>query len=208
MIPYVTGPVHIYCGIGQSFPISGSPVRGQGTVPVFLGTCETAPRIQYNPGWSPVMNDSSGDQKPYDYLYQGKDAKVFGDLTVWNWPVLEAIMNRPNSFAGGTTFDTELFGDIGTLMVTEGYAYNLWLEFPYGTLKPVFGSSGGMPGGIRFIAAWLIGPDEIDPGTKANKVHIQFHCQRAYDPVTGSFLLADRDVSTLPAFPPVTVTGI
>ncbi len=159
------------------------------------------------------MNDITGDQKPYDYLYEGTDAKVFGDLTVWNWGVLNAIMERaaPSLAIIGTPTDgLDAVGSIGTLMVTEGIAYQLWIHFPYSTGPGNNAATGAhaayttMVGGYRFLAAWLLGPDEIDPGTKANKIHVQFHCQKTRVGTAGNMRLYDNVMTALPVTAPVT----
>lgn len=210
--PFVTGPCHIYCGVGS------------GLGPLYLGTCEAAPRIQMSPGWSPLMNDISGDQKPYDYLYQGQDAKVFGDLTVLNWPVLTIVQNRVPR--GSPLPGLDPLGSVGTLMVTEGQAYPLWIHFPYGGATGSHAAMVTIPGGYHFFYAWLLGPDEIDPGTKANKVHVQFHCQKGpvttivgptspqgiagatvLPTATGHFGLYDFNMTGIPAVPPIVSTG-
>jgi hypothetical protein len=209
-IPYTAGPAYFYVAIGQQQnPGSYNPST---QTPSFLGTCESAPRIQHTPRFSPVMNDIAGDQEPYDESYQGKSGLIFGDLTVWNWNVLSALFNRPatvGAAAGATADGVDPVGAVGSLMITEGLAYTLWVQFPYaaGAQAHAVFAAGGMVPGYRYQAAWLVGPDEIDPGTKPNKVHVQFRARRAYNPTSGAFILYDHNMAVLPAFPPTTVNG-
>lgn len=194
---HVTGPVHIYVGVG------GSPPRNPlvpGT-PVYLGTCETAPRPRFNPQWAPVNNDIGGVRLPFDMIYSGEDATISGALTVWNWPVYAACRRRPNNTG---TIGFGAAGDIGTLMVTEGMAYPLWLHYPYFSKF----SGVGMPAGRRFLACWLLGPDEEEPGTGVNKIHFTFQAFRAYDGSTGAFTLFDENMSGIPTIPPTTPLGV
>lgn len=196
-IPYVTGPVHIYVGTG------GAPPRNPASpgTPVYLGSAEVAPRIRLNPQWVPVNNDAAGARLPYDVIWSGEDGTISGALTVWNWAVYAACRRRPNN-AGTIGFNA--VGDVGTLMVTEGMAYPLWLHFPYFTKF----SGAGMPAGRRFLACWLLGPDEEEPGTGVNRVHFTFQAHRWYDPSTGTFTLYDENMSGIPAVPPATALGV
>lgn len=209
MTPYVTGPAHIYCSAGagiQQNALSGLNVPSGGT-PLYLGTCIEAPKVRFTPKWSPLMNDLAGDQEPYDESYQGQSADIFGDLTVWNWSVLHLMKARPDSSAFEGV-DPALA--IGTLMITEGFCYTVWIDYPYYRQKAAFASAATKtesPAGYRFRAAWLYGPDEENPGTKPNSIHIQIKARRFYQP-DGSFFLYDHNMTGIPNVPPTGVLGI
>lgn len=201
--PWVTGPGHMYVGI------SG------GNAPVYLGVCKTTPRINFTPRFSQVMSDTAGDQIPHDWIYSGKDANLFGDLTVWNWTTLLGVMARPNPVITGFVtglppgFGTDSAnltgvgqGSRGTLMVTEGWSYTLWVQFPYAS-KSAFG--GFMPAGFRFPTSFLIGPDDFDMGTKANEIRIAFH-MASKQAANGDWVLCDGNMTALPATPPTTLS--
>lgn len=198
--PYVSGPVHMYVGTSAAPP--NNPFAGGG--PVYLGTCESAPRIRLNPQFEPLMNDIGGSRLPYDYLYEDMDGMVFGDLTVWNYPVLSQLLSRPNWLKAAPGVGA--FGDIGSLMATEGFTYNLWLQFPFFAKAAMAGA--GLPAGYHFLSAFLFGPDEIDPGTKANKIHVQFQCMRALNTASGLFSLYDFNFAGVPAVPPASPLGV
>lgn len=203
--PFTTGPVNIYVAItltDQTDPFAGG--RQIAAIPAYLGTMLEAPKHRMTPKWSPVMNDIAGDQEPFDMAYQGQSTDIFGDLTVWNWPVLKACKSRP---VMGTLDGFEPFGSVGTLMITEGFAYQLWLDYPYYRRKAAFADQGA-PAGYHYFASWMVGPDEEDPGTKPNRIHVQFRCQRVYSPLNGSFSLYDHDMSAIPLFPPATSNGL
>lgn len=170
--------------------------------PVYLGTCQAAPKIRWDPAFEPIMNDISGSRKPFDFIYEGMDAMVIGDLTVFNWAVWEQIKSLPNH---ANPAGTQLPGDIGTMMVTEGFAYPLWVHYPYATKAAL--AAAGMPAGRRFVAAWLMGPIDEDPGTKQNTFHIQFYCAQAYDKTTGRFICSDATMTGIPSIPPVSPLG-
>lgn len=149
------------------------------------------------------MNDITGPMKPYDMLYVGKDATVFGDLTVWNWAIWDSIRKLPGTVAA--SFDDQDIDDIGTLMMTEGYAYHLWLQYPH--FRKAAMADGNMPPGRHFINTFLIGPHKESPGTKANTVHVQFYAWQKYDPSTGRMKLGDNDMAGVPSVPPVSPLG-
>lgn len=198
-IPYVTGPAAIFVGVSGTTPVD--PFVG--ATPVYLGHCESAPRIAWNPQFEPVMNDLAGSRLPYDMLYQGKDAMIIGDLTIWNWLIWDRVRSRPDF---NDVPDTNDRFDLGSLMLTEGKCFPLWITYPYVAKAAM--AAGGMPAGRHFLATYLVGPDNEDPGTRVNKVHVQFHALRAWDPVTGGHKLSDANMTGVPAVPPTSPLGV
>ena len=188
--PYVSGPVHLYVGL------TGTPT--------YLGTFLEAPKRRSTPKFSPIFNDLAGDQEPFDMQYQGTSDDIFGDLTVFNWTVLRACVAKRSL---GSAEGSDAFGATGALVIGEGLAYPLWLHYPYYQLKAAF-SANGAPPGYHYVAAWLIGPEEEDLGTKENRIHVQFHAMRAYVPAAGGFILYDRNMNGIPAIPPVGPLGV
>lgn len=161
---YVRGPAHIFAGVGMA-----------GT-PFYLGTAERTPKIQIRRAFSPVWNDLGGQLVPYDWCYEGQEGFVVADLTRWNQPVLAALQGAPRQTIAAATPGTDVVGDIGTLMVTEGAAIPLWIMFPY-TAKAAFAAQ---PAGYHFLATWLLGPDDLDENnTKNAKVRLSWYCGRA-----------------------------
>ncbi len=96
------------------------------------------------------------------------------------------------------------FGEIGTLMVTEGVAYELYVVMPY-TAKPAFATQ---VAGYHFYAAMLEN-DDFELGSTARKQRMMWHCVRKLVPAAGGttvqgvnnyggfakFLLYDYNVS-------------
>jgi hypothetical protein len=163
---YCTGPVDLWIGFNFESPD-------------FLGHSERGPSFQVRPQYSPVFVDLGGQNVPFDTVYDGEDAMVTVDLTRWNNGLLEIIQDK----AGLTGPGSDAPGNIGTLMVTEGSAYQLYLHFPYAA-KAAFSNqtNGALPAGYRFRAAFLETDDSPDLGTKAKKQHLVFHCLRTFDP--------------------------
>lgn len=199
---YETGPVHVYVG-ASLVSVLTLPTKAQ---TFYLGTGEIAPDIIKQVKFDPVFNDLGGSL-PWDYLFQGEEAVVPINLTVFNWAILNdlnaAITNTPGFNAAS---------EIGTLMVTEGYSFHLFLQFPYYSYKAIF-STANMVAGYHFYAAF-VDSVVIQPGTKANKARINFKCVRVYQPAstgngftlfTNSMALLD---GTIPAVPPTASSGI
>jgi hypothetical protein len=214
--PWSSGPVGVWVsvapdvnvksGASVSTPSVTSNVTGkvtQATIagkaqgsPVFLGTCENGVTIRAIPEYENVMNDFGGTRKPFDRIYEGEDALSVGILTRWNEPVYRALESIPN-FGGVPGVNQP--GDIGTMMITEGYAYTVWLEFLFSSGRAGYTKAawvaGGFPAGYRFPFSWLEGPKERETGTRAGKIHLTFYHGRGFDPVSGKFMCADQDMS-------------
>lgn len=189
--PYVTGPVAVYVGIGSL----GNPLATY--APVFFGHGERAPKPSLNRGYEPVMCDLSGTQLPFDVLYEGQDALIRVDFTRWNEPVYQAISNItstavPTNLSPGVDPSSA----VGTLMVTEGKTYPVWLRFPYGGAGGK-ASMATLPRGYRYLSCVLESPDDREPGTGVNRLSLIFHAYRAFSPSLGTFTLYDYDMSAL-----------
>jgi hypothetical protein len=190
---YATGPVDIWVGAGGS--------------PLFLGHGERAPRIQVYRQYKPAHTDIAGEV-PHDKGYGGEWAVVSVALTRYNESTL-AIIEDVATVNTGTppSRGFNLPGEIGSLMLTEGLTYPLYLRFPFAA-KPAYRNpaSGAMPAGYRFYAAHLGSPDDLfDLGPpNARKVGLIFECMRAFDPTVtnayggGSFQLYDHSLAALP----------
>ena len=164
---YTSGPCPLYAGVG----LNGAPV--------FLGHAERFPRIQIRPRWSDVYCDLSGQSVPYDQVYDGEDAVVTADLTRWNESVYAVMADRAktnSNFLAITSRGANGFGEIGSLMVTEGLAYNLYVVFPFAA-KAAYSAT--MPLGYRFQAAFLQGPDDFELGGTARKLRLSWRCLRS-----------------------------
>lgn len=180
---YCTGPALFYV----QFP-------GEST-PKFLGTAEREPSIDIRPAFSPVLNDLGGQRVPFDMIYDGEEAFVSGLINRFNESVYAQLAARPAHLAGRR--GNNISGEIGTLMVQEGKAVTLWVQFPYVAKAAMLG--GLMPAGYRFRAAYLEGPDALRPlGTTARKIGMMFHAIRIFSAVDGSFALYDHDMTGLP----------
>jgi hypothetical protein len=186
--PYVTGACSVWAGIGA------------GSAPVFVGHAEQGMSIDIRAGWEPVMNDLAGTKVPFDMSYQGEEAILSGTLTRWNEAVVAAMAARWNaqaSFLGGPQRGSENTFARGTLMLTEGAAFPIWLNFPLSSIA----AFATLPDGYRFAAGFLESPDRLEPGTRPYKIQMIWHCLAVFTPSNGSFLLYDHDMSAVAALP-------
>lgn len=181
---WVTGPCAIYVGL------PGSP----GT-PVFLGHGEEGPRTREIRDFIPVRCDLAGMQAAFDLMYSSKSVEVVVDVIRYNLSVFQAVRAFPNSVANP---GIDEWGSRGTLMVQEGIGTNLWLQFPYSAKA----SMAGLPPGLPFVGAVLVGPDESEMGLKPYKIRTMWRCIPRYDPATGRFTTYGTTwPAGIPAFP-------
>ena len=193
-IPYVTGPGLIYVAFG-----AGSTFTNP-SQPYFLGTCERTPEIDLNPEWEVVMNSVGGTRIPIDDTYQGEWAIISTLFTRWNEPTYARLANyiATSSGTGQTRGRTNAnTGDLGTLLMTQARAIQLWVKFPYANLEPF--ASNGMPAGYRFFATKLVAPTKLSPiGTEASKRALVWHARRLFYPSLGDFISYDHNMEGLP----------
>jgi hypothetical protein len=181
---FCTGPALIYCGVGAGYS------------PAFLGTAERGVRMRIKRHFSPVMNDLAGDE-PYDWSYLGQGGLLMATLTRWNEAVYAAMAAAANPFLN--TRGSDVSGDTGTLMLTEGVSYPVWVRFPY-AVKTAYVAA-GMPAGYRWYSCFLMGPDDLDPvGTQPRKLHLVWYASRSYSVLLNKFVLYDHDMNGLPVF--------
>lgn len=151
----------MFVGVGSNYTVKS---------PLYLGTSEAAPEIVVDYRYTPIMTDVSGEL-PHDRIYAGSEATISAVLTRWNESVMKRLMSNPK-FLG--IRGKEEFGSVGSMMGYEGYAFPLWIKFPYVTKD----QSTDMPPGYRFWSCVFM-PDKIMPGTKAKRHQVMFQAQRA-----------------------------
>ncbi len=167
--------------------------------PLFLGTCEDTPSIDWQPAYLPVPVDECGQTYPYDQLYDGQEADIVCTLNFWNEGVAEfltaygagGLINR------GAPRGIDLDGYVGTLMATEGATVPIWLVFPYAG-KPQYGLN-RMPVCYRFFSCRITHNGLRDLSTKPKKVLLAWRAQRLLMPGVGTFLYDNVLGPNLPA---------
>ncbi len=187
---WCTGPAYLYAGVGAAY------------APVFVGTSDTPPGFDLVRGFEPVFTDVGGTRLPTDYLYQGQEAYIDLVLTKYVESAYQAMASVPQKVAGAGGINVD--GDIGTLMVTEGGAFPVWVVFPYAN-KQVF-SALGMPAGYRFFACLMEGPDRHRIGTGAKKIGVHLHAVRVFLTVGQTIVIPTVGYSA--GSPPLGLTAV
>jgi hypothetical protein len=155
-------------------------VNGQ---PVFLGTCERAPRLSLVSHFREVYRDDLGHHVPWDLLMTSEEAYLYCELNRWDEAVLEAAQDR--MYRQGTPFPLRGFHTeeaVGSLMRAEEYAYAVTFSLPYS--RKLGNALSGAPGNYVFPACVLWGPDDLDPlgGTQdVRKVRLVWRALRYVD---------------------------
>ncbi len=221
--PLVTGPVGIYVGLpgtsnvaaqaltiaagGFTFPggaagpagatgLAASAAQGIAAAlanlnnPLLLGTGMRGPRIKVRRAYSRVWNDLTGPELAFDKIWAGEEALIFFDLTRWNENIYQLMATRPRA---GATPGAEPPGTRGTLLMTEGKAFPLYLRFPAFDFHPRFKAAGGQAG-YRFLCA-SIEEDDYETGSGANMRHLALHCWEVYDPKSNGLALYDGNMT-------------
>jgi hypothetical protein len=168
---WTTGPAFLYVGI------NGLTNRG----PVFVGTDEDGPTIEIGPRYQEVKNDIGGDEA-MDDSYQGRSATIDYNLNRWE-EVAIAALEQTNPFSNSLR-GTDDPGDVGSLMITEGKAFSLWVVFPYAVTSPIAAIAKaamlGMPAGYHFYATILTTDNHTRLGTKPRRLRFGFKARRLY----------------------------
>lgn len=181
--PYVTGPCPIYVHVGGGL---------SSKAPVFFGWTEDTPEIRIDHEFEPLFNALGGGKIPSDQVYQGSHAFLRGDFTRYTQSVYSALQAVP-FFTGTPGFCP--FGDLGTLMLTEGAFYPITVGLPYAGKAAM----SGMPAGFRFLACWLEGDQFGLLSTKPRKISLTWTCQRVFNITNLSWTLYDNVTAGLPA---------
>lgn len=166
----------------------------------YLGTGKLPPRVIIRRRFRPIYQSDSGRVIEYDKCYAGQDAMIRMVLNNWNEYTYSIIAARVNQRSvGGGPRGVDTMDSIGSMMLTEGLAYMLFLQYP-NSGKPMM-ASGGMPAGYRFFAAYPL-TEEMQPGLVANNLVLDWHALKLYDFNTGNQWLFDNDMSLIPQLSP------
>jgi hypothetical protein len=179
---YSTGPAYTYIAFGTAKP-------------QFMGTGKISPQIEIKRHFKPVFNDVGGEV-PFDMAKMGKEAITAIEYTRWNDPLYEVLSN---DYSGVPGLENAL--DTGSLILTEGLFFTYWIVFPFASQKPAYKS---LIPGYRFPGTYLLGPDRHQQmGTHPKEIFLMFHHLNLYNPLNGSKLLYDFNMSAVINIPPV-----
>lgn len=171
------------------------PFFVQSATVFWLGTCEVRPKIFVRRKFRGVYTSDTGRQVDYDKAYAGRDALIITEMNNWNENAYAAVATRLNAREGVLHRGVDTIDSIGGLLLSEGYAFLLFIQFPYSGKTLM--AAGGMPAGYRFFAAYPL-EEVVQPGLKANTLRLMWHALKVYDPLTGNQWLFDHDMSLVP----------
>ncbi len=186
---YSTGPCALFVGLGTGY------------APVFLGHGNRAPDISVQPRYKGVQCDLGGEVD-FDTLMVGESGRVSVTLVRYNEAIAAACEAKATAgitAAGGPAGVRGFsgFGEIGTLMLTEGASYPLWILFPFAGKIPVYAT---MPAGYRFISTFLQSDDVQTGTTQPKMMRFTWTCLRSFSVPSANFLLFDHNMAGLPPF--------
>ncbi len=160
------------------------------STPVFLGTSEARPLIAWQDIITPVYNDLGGTA-PMDGQFQGDLAAVTATLNRFNGEVWSRLNQAPRYRASGSAQippGTTGAYEQGAVMVQDGWAFPLWLRFPYsGSPSNILQ---GMPPGYFFPAAWLDKPKDDEVGSQVERLTVSFYCARTWAALNATSLVS------------------
>lgn len=165
---WVPGPLFVFVAGG------GAAVGTE-----YLGTSERGVSVTFNYAFKPVFNDLAGPIIPFDRLMAGRDATVSGKFNRFKEQTYRHIINPTPILDSqvNSDFGVDAFGSTGTLMVQEGFAYQLLLIFPYSLSS----SMEGQPKGIRFVAATIDGHALPNLGAgQERQLDLSWYCGRIF----------------------------
>jgi hypothetical protein len=170
--PYITGPADVFVGLT---PTGSAPVSGGGSVVSlpcqFLGNAEQSPDISIRPEFEDLHVTISGTRIPLDRSFQGESAVVSVAMPRYDEAVYAAIADRVRCGLPRGSYPATA---LGTLMIFEAAATQLWIRFRYGHGNTAKGAmtAGGMPAGYHFFGAILQGPDELKQLNTKNRLTV------------------------------------
>lgn len=180
--PFSTGASLIYLQFGI-------------TAPVFFGTAEGYPRHERRAQYMPVKNDLSGRMLPLDMSYQGQDATLSLDMTVWDEGLAMRLHRLPD-FVGVTGSPAVpgvwSFGDMGALMALEGMTCGIYIVYPFATFRAAYSSR--LVAGYHYFQAIPFGPMSQEEGAQPMIRNFQFYMWPRCDFTTQTFSLFDNNI--------------
>lgn len=134
---YTTGTTFVYANVGNAGAV------------VHLGTCEGYPKHERRVEYEQLMNDIGGRRKPIDMAFQGMDATITLDFTVWDEGALQCIENVPrfDLMPSGVPPGSWATTDLGALMGFEGFSIQVWLMYNFAN-KPAYAA---LPRGYHYL---------------------------------------------------------
>lgn len=196
-----SGFIECFCGVLSGVPTvtAQRQLPQQQITPRFLGVGQTPPETQTIVSYSQVRSDMAGQQLAFDDLFAGAEATTQFELVQWDEDVLQTMATVFNILdASGNMRWNDV--DVGTAMMTEGFAIPLWFRYARRNVPAMDALS--MPDGYHYYGSRLV---QFVPraGNKANSMLCVWHHRAQRDPATGIWRIRDKDLTAVATLPGV-----
>jgi len=182
----VHGPAFIYVSTAGT---DASPVYE------FLGYSEGPVTPEFEGLYVDESLDAAG-MAPAEVAYGGEIATVPLVLKYFNYLVYKKLKARVRGATPGASSSCQL----GTLLQTEKKGFGLIIKGSFAECKTALYPD--LPKGFRFPFAYLAGPTSESFTWRASRVPCAFRCLPVINPVDGSFLLYDNDMTPIAGVTP------
>jgi hypothetical protein len=192
--PYVhtLGPAHIFVRF-----------RGESTA-LYLGTSETAPRIDKDPLALEVKNDLSSRQAPFQLVDDGEVHSYTTVLTRYDYAVMKRVLDRYYHTGAVATMGRDDRFKRGSLVLGIG-DFQLVHVNDFTGVSPTHPLAlPEQPAGRLYYSAVVSKAAEDAGATRAVFQPISFACNAVYDPNTRVFGLFTEDPSAFGSLAPIT----
>jgi len=164
--PLGSGPIHVYLGFGPPTARQFAPPPVTAAGALYYGTTRSGPDVDERVDYYQVMNDITGPRESFDEGFAGREDSISLTMSSWTQSVdnmLEHFLdpNNVNNPAG-----TDLLSDLGTLILSEGKSFGLWLV-KAAAGKPI-NVAAGMARGRYYPTVIMVGPNKLIEGNKEN----------------------------------------
>jgi len=176
---FSTGSTHVFLNVGNGVQ--------------YFGTAESFPQDSRSPQYEFLMNDLSGSKVPLDLAYEGESAQISMVMTRWDGDLANSATISVTGNAAGEYF----WEDLGTLMMLENEATELWIVYLYGSAlanKTVYTANGLIPG-RHYKQTVLWAPQTDETGSKPEKRHFMYYAWPKIDSANQKFVLWDTDMT-------------
>lgn len=164
--PLGSGPIHVYLGFGPPTLRAFGPPPVTAAGALYYGTTRSGIDTDEQTDFYPIMNDLTGPRQSLDEGYAGREDRIVCLSTNWT----QSVENRLEHFLDPlnllTPRGTDRLADLGTLMLSEGKTFGLWLV-KAAALKPI-NVAAGMPLGRYYPTVIMTGPNKLVEGNKEN----------------------------------------
>lgn len=154
----------------------------------YFGTASHCPRPRIMRAFKPLMNDVTAHQLPFDKSNQGQKAVLTMSMSRWDY----SLYGRMAQVTQGGDPGQLNFGSLGTLMLFEGFAMNIGIQFPYQAVS----AFSNMPRGYVFYGCTMESDDLMEEGgTEGQILSLTFEATSVYNPATGGNTLYSTSAS-------------